>query len=111
LHVGAVVSGRLQTIQSELRRDVFSGNVAATLSGAAALKQIVRQKTHVSTDAFGVDLLKCSNRGRRKMNRNRTRWVLGPYSTDQQNQRQQHQLLAHALEAPSRLRTLYCSGD
>ena len=44
LHVGAVVAGRLQSIQRELRGDVFGGDVAAALSGAAAFEQIVRQE-------------------------------------------------------------------
>ena len=63
LHVGAVVARGLQTVQGELCGNVFRGDVTAPLSGAAALKQVVRQKAHMSTDAFGVNLLKCRNGG------------------------------------------------
>ena len=71
LHISAVVTGRLEPVQRELRGNVFGGNVAATLPGPAALEQIVRQEAHVGTDTLSFNLLKCGDRGRRKMNRDR----------------------------------------
>ena len=61
LHVGAVVARGFQPVQCELGSNVFRGDVAAALSGAAAFEQVVGQKAHMSANALGVNLLKCRN--------------------------------------------------
>ena len=55
LHVGSVIAGRLQAIFGKLRGDVFRGNVAAALAGAAAFEQIVRQIAYVPANVLRGD--------------------------------------------------------
>jgi len=69
LHVGAVIAGGLETVFGKLGGDVFGGNVAAALSGTAALQQIVRQVAHVPANVFGCDGLKCDDRGAGQLRR------------------------------------------
>ncbi len=55
LQIAAVVPRGLQAVQRKLRGDVLRRNVAAARAGAAALEQIVRQKTHMRADVLRVD--------------------------------------------------------
>ena len=106
LHVGAVVAGGLQAVQGELRGNVLRRNIAAALPGAAPFEQVVGQEAHMSADVLSIDFLKCSNRGRWKMNRHGMGCVLRQHPADQENQRQRHQLLAHASRLQVGLREL-----
>ncbi len=57
LEIGAVVAGGLQAIEPELGGDVFGGDVAATLSGAAAFEEVEREEADVGADVLGIDFL------------------------------------------------------
>ena len=59
LEISAVVAGRLQAIQCELRADVLRGNVAAARAWSAALQQIVCQKPHVRSNLFWINRRSC----------------------------------------------------
>ena len=51
----AVVAGRLQLHQSKLRGNVLGSDVTAAGAGAAALQQIVKEKTYVLADAVAAN--------------------------------------------------------
>src|SRR5204863_7929396 len=52
LHVTALVAGRFQSIESELRGHVFGSQVASALSSAAAFEKIVREEADVGLDVL-----------------------------------------------------------
>ena len=64
MQIGAIVAGRLQSIERELRRDVFGGNVASALAGAAAFEKIVGEEANVSLDVVGANALHGGDGGR-----------------------------------------------
>ncbi len=64
-----VVAGRLQSSKPELGGDVFGGDVASALSGAAAFEKIKREITDVGADVFGVNFFERSDGGGREMRR------------------------------------------
>src|SRR5260370_885295 len=67
LEESSVVAGRLQSVEPELSRNIFRGNVSATLAGTSALKKIVREEAHVRPDALRLNLLQSGNRDAWKM--------------------------------------------
>ena len=67
--IGAVIAGRLQSILGKLRRDVFRGDVAAALAGAAAFQKIVRQVADVPANMLRIDGLKRDKRRARATSR------------------------------------------
>src|SRR5262249_3250843 len=62
LHISAFVTSWLQSVKSELRRNVFGGQVAAALAGSASFKKIEREETHVRFNVFRLNGLHGSNR-------------------------------------------------
>ena len=64
LQIGAVVAGGLQSIERKLRRDVFGGNVASTLAGAAPFEKVVGEEANMGLDVIRTNALH-SGDGRR----------------------------------------------
>jgi hypothetical protein len=50
----AVITGGLQSVGFELRADVFGGEIAAALAGAASFEQIARKKFYVCPNHLGI---------------------------------------------------------
>jgi len=74
LHVCAVLSRRLQTHQSKLRRHILCRNVSTALASPTTFEQIVRQKTHMLTNAQWINFLHGIDRRTRKVGIRRLGW-------------------------------------
>ena len=67
LHIGAVFAGGLQAIERELGGNVFGGQVAATLAGAASFEKIVGKEAGLLLDVFRADVLHSVDGGGREV--------------------------------------------
>ena len=55
LKEGALIAGRLEAVEGELRGDIFGGQFTAANADAAPLQQVIRKKLDVRADAFTGD--------------------------------------------------------
>jgi hypothetical protein len=67
LHVRAVFSGGLQAVEGELGGNVFGGDVATALAGAAPFEKIVREEADLLFDVFRTNVLHGSDSGGREV--------------------------------------------
>ena len=67
LQIRPVVAGRFQPIERKLRRDIFGGNVAPTLAGAASFEKIVGEEANMGLDVVGTNALHGGDGGRGKV--------------------------------------------
>ena len=64
-----MIARGFQSILGELRGNVFRGQIAAALAGAAAFQKIVGQEPDMPANVFGIDGLESDERGTRKFYR------------------------------------------
>src|SRR4029077_1183804 len=105
VHVSAVIACGFKSVDRELGRDVFGGDVASALARASAFQQVMGQEAYVGADPLGIDSFHCSE-GRRRGPRRGSQsmnWlggILGESNNGRAEKRQKEGLAHSSVETP-----------